>query len=356
VSKGNTYSIDARTGETTSEPTIGPSTITVVFEPIEVELDTVDLRGQHLGGLVWRLVYWPSDQGYFDPPHTLTMANSGDVKVQGVYGGLASPTIWLTVSKGNTYSMDALTGDTSTAATPERTRVNFVFPFVTNVPPVADAGVDQEVEQTGRDGARVVLDGSASADADGDVLTYTWAEGDTMLAGPTADPQAEVTLQLGAHSLTLTVTDGMGGTDTDDVLVVVEDSSGPDLTLNQPDPSLLWPPNHRLVQVTITGTVTDVCDADLHVEASVDVADPGRGDPQGDGGRNHDPDYIEPTVAVAENGSLRIVTFVRAERAGSHQRVYTITVTATDYSGNATSESVDVVVPHDPSGGGGKKK
>jgi len=52
-------------------------------------------------------------------------------------------------------------------------------------------------------------------------LTFTWTEGVDTLAGPTAESDVQVTLQLGSHTITLTVDDGRGGTDTDDVVVVV---------------------------------------------------------------------------------------------------------------------------------------
>jgi hypothetical protein len=58
-----------------------------------------------------------------------------------------------------------------------------------NDPPVAHAGADQVVEE----GTRVALDGSGSADVDGDRLTFAW----TQIAGTTvtldlADPAQPV--------------------------------------------------------------------------------------------------------------------------------------------------------------------
>ncbi|MDK1287102.1 glycosyl hydrolase family 18 protein [Pseudoalteromonas umbrosa] len=44
---------------------------------------------------------------------------------------------------------------------------------IVNTPPVVNAGADQQVES---ETASVVLDGSATSDADGDVLTYTWSQ------------------------------------------------------------------------------------------------------------------------------------------------------------------------------------
>jgi hypothetical protein len=71
----------------------------------------------------------------------------------------------------------------------------------------------------------VSVDGSASADADGDVLTYTWKLGTTTLA-TSRDPvkTANVQLGLGTHVLTLVVSDGEK-TATDDVIVTVQDGS-----------------------------------------------------------------------------------------------------------------------------------
>jgi hypothetical protein len=94
-----------------------------------------------------------------------------------------------------------------------------------NNPPTANAGVDQAAQGCAGCLALVTLDGSASTDADGDALTYTWREGDTVLAvthGATST--ATVGFSVGTHVVTLAVTDGAGGQATDTATVVVADA------------------------------------------------------------------------------------------------------------------------------------
>ena len=93
-----------------------------------------------------------------------------------------------------------------------------------NAVPVADAGPDQEVTV----GEMVMVDGSASTDADGDPLTYRW----TMTSRP-ADSMAELTDadmamasftadKAGEYVLTLVVNDGQSDSQPDSVVVVAE--------------------------------------------------------------------------------------------------------------------------------------
>src|SRR5262249_16875089 len=73
------------------------------------------------------------------------------------------------------------------------------------VPPVANAGPDQTLIDTGGDGVELVmLDGSGSSDPDGTIVNYEWREGSTVLA---LIAQPSVFLPVGSHTLTLQVTD-----------------------------------------------------------------------------------------------------------------------------------------------------
>jgi len=94
-----------------------------------------------------------------------------------------------------------------------------------NRPPVADAGPDQNVDLLDAVGAVVTLDGSASHDLDGDLLTFSWTGPFDTLTGATISP----TLAGGTHTITLTVDDGHGGTASDSVTVIV--GSGADLAI-----------------------------------------------------------------------------------------------------------------------------
>ena len=102
------------------------------------------------------------------------------------------------------------------------------------------------------------------------------------------------------------------------------------------DKPVLWPPNHKLVNVTVNYTVTDNCPLSANsCTLSVTSNEPING--TGDG--NTSPDWI---ILDAHHVQLR------AERAGNgNGRIYTITVTCTDSGGNSSSQSVTVSVPHD---------
>lgn len=91
-----------------------------------------------------------------------------------------------------------------------------------NLPPTADAGADQSVSDADRDGVEILqLDGSKSSDRDGRVVSFEWTEGDKSIAQGT---QPRVSFPVGRHDVTLTVTDDDGASDTDSVLITVEEN------------------------------------------------------------------------------------------------------------------------------------
>ena len=185
--------------------------------------------------------------------------------------------------------------------------------------------------------ATVTLDGLDSSDLDGDTLTYTWKEGATTLA-TTTDPvkTATVTLGLGMHTITLTVDDGNGGMDSDTVDLTVQDTTSPNIGTATGCPSSLWPPNHKMMPVTVTASASDICDAAPTCEIiSVSSNEPVNGLGDGD---------AAPYWVITGNLTVNL----RAEQAGTGSgRVYTITVECADASGNSSTKTVDVTVPHD---------
>jgi 6-phosphogluconolactonase len=99
-------------------------------------------------------------------------------------------------------------------------------------------------------------------------------------------------------------------------------------------PNVLWPPNHKFVDVTIGYSVTDPCPNTcvLTVASSEPV--------NGTGDGNTSPDW---QVIDSHHVSLR------AERSGPGEgRVYTITITCTNATNHLSStKTVTVLVPHD---------
>jgi len=99
-------------------------------------------------------------------------------------------------------------------------------------------------------------------------------------------------------------------------------------------PNVLWPPNHKMVEVTVNYTVTDPCPNTCVL--TVSSSEPING--TGDG--NTSPDW---QVIDAHHVNLR------AERSGNNAgRIYTITITCTNNLNKLSStKTVTVIVPHD---------
>lgn len=89
---------------------------------------------------------------------------------------------------------------------------------VLNNPPVANAGADQALEV-----ASATLDGSASSDPDGNLLSYSWSLDGTEIATG-ANPT--ISLADGSYTIVLTVSDGELS-DTDEVNIVVATNQPP---------------------------------------------------------------------------------------------------------------------------------
>ena len=101
-------------------------------------------------------------------------------------------------------------------------------------------------------------------------------------------------------------------------------------------PDVLWPADHKMHEITLDVTATDDQDPNP-VVSLLSVTSNQDDNATGDGNTSAD--------IVIQNGQI----FLRAERSGGSKedRVYTITYTATDASGNVGIGVATVTVPHD---------
>ena len=126
-----------------------------------------------------------------------------------------------------------------------------------NLPPTANAGTDQTVTDSDDSGSELVtLDGAGSSDSDGSIVAYEWSEsGSTIATG--ASPT--VSLGVGAHTITLTVTDDGGASDSDQVTVFVL-SPNPSDTMHVGDLDGAATGQKGRWQATVTVTVYDAAE------------------------------------------------------------------------------------------------
>lgn len=136
----------------------------------------------------------------------------------GSLNSFASQTVYLLIS-----ASDASNGSIVEAGIDD-VRITATAPPA-NQPPTADAGPDQTVMDNDENGSEsITLDGSGSSDPDGTIDTYEWSSDSGVTIPDGMSPTAN--FPVGAHTVTLTVTDDIGAIDTDIVLITVEAPAG----------------------------------------------------------------------------------------------------------------------------------
>jgi len=198
--------------------------------------------------------------------------------------------------------------------------------------------------------APVILSGDVS-DFDGDLLHYEWTDetnalcsGDIQsIAGGTEVPLPDCVasnLGLGIHAISLKVSDASSLTDSKSVTIQIVDSGAPTLK-PVANKYILWPPNHRMVDIAIAANASDNSGCAVTLGATVTSNEPEYGLRGGDTG----PDWTEPVI---DQDTGMIYLQLRAERSGRGKgRRYTVIITATDCSGNVSTAKVKIRVPHD---------
>ncbi len=127
----------------------------------------------------------------------------------------------------------------------------------TNGTGVANAGPDRLAECVGPAGTPVTLDGSGSADPDGDPLQFHWSAPGVPFDHPET-AIATGTFPLGSTIATLDVTDPSGLTSSDSAIVSVRDTKAPTGRITSPPASACIGPS--ALPVRVADDMTDRCD------------------------------------------------------------------------------------------------
>src|SRR5262249_40544278 len=146
------------------------------------------------------------------------------------------------------------------------------------------------------------------------------------------DPAAAGPFGLGTHTVRLIATDDHGVTNSAIASLTVGDQTPPAITGAGVDKETLWPPDHQMVDVTVSYLASDNCGI-ATVGLSVSS--------------NESNDNGESDWEIIDEHHVRL----RAERNGNGDgRIYSITITAVDSHGNISTQIVTVNVPHDRRG------
>ena len=178
----------------------------------------------------------------------------------------------------------------------------------------------------------LLTDQLAQAPLSGETITFT-AAGTIASAITDAAGSASATLALppGSHVVTVTFAGDasrlLAGSTTTATIAVV-DTTPPAIASVTPSASSLWPPNKAMMPVAIAVAATDSVDPAVACRVS----------------------SIGSNEGTAADGTITgpLSVALRADRDGSGSgRIYTITVGCRDASGNTSTGSTQVVLPHD---------
>lgn len=179
--------------------------------------------------------------------------------------------------------------------------------------------------------ASQVLEATSGAGA-----VATFAAGATDLVGVTSlttSAASGATFPLGTTTVTVTAKDAAGNTATGSFTIEVRDTTAPVISSLSNSAPTLWPPNHKMVAVTVSPLVSDAVGVTSLKIVRVTSSEPDNG--LGDGDTAND-------IVITGNLTVQL----RAERSGNgNGRTYTITVEARDAAGHATTRTTTAFVP-----------
>ena len=269
-------------------------------------------------------------------PGTYYLTLTADPGADGLWEGVFAGTAVVTAAPGVTLLPDYYSGSLSPyppsspvfPIDPPEYRPVFIVTGAlvppTNHPPIARCKAIEVVADQACTATITPADmDDGSYDPDGDPVSFA-----LIPAGP---------FGLGSNFVTLIVTDSQDQSSSCSSILTVVDRTAPTIRGGSASPSILWPPNHKMVDVVVDYETWDACGA---VRNELQVV------------CNENPDTLgagnaSPDIEIIDAHHVRL----RAERSGGgNGRIYTINTTCTDASGNVAQKSVIVTVPHSQDG------
>jgi len=220
-------------------------------------------------------------------------------------GGTAScaPAPGSTFAIGTTIVTCNATDAAGNVATP----TTFKVMVKDTTPPVITSQGDVTAEATGPNGASVAYGAPTTTDAVDGNRTASCA------------PASGSTFALGKTTVTCQAMDAAGNAAAPMTFnVIVKDTTAPVISAVYASPDAIWPPNGKMVPVSVTATATD------------------RVDPS--------PTCSLTSVRGGAAGSFAVTAALSANLRADNGTVYTLTVTCVDFSGNKSSACVTVTV------------
>jgi len=230
-------------------------------------------------------------------------ANDGTTYLDEIDAG-AQPG-WTTGANNNLYNSGGLISDTQTPPG----GIGALDPPTANQPPTADANGPY----TGTAGIPVTLDGSGSSDSDGTIASYSWNFGDGTTG--TGVAPSHTYAAAGSYTVSLTVTDDGGATNTDTTSATID----PGIVENLPPTADANGPYTGTagIPVTLDGSGSSDSDGSI-VSYDWDFGDGNTGT------------GVAPSHAYAAAGS------------------YTVSLTVTDDGGATNTDTTTATIEDDP--------
>lgn len=232
-------------------------------------------------------------------------------------------------ASGSTFAVGTTTVQCSATDAHNNTGTGSFLVIVRDTtPPVLTLPANITAEATSPNGAAVSYSATAR-----DIVDVS----DPVLC----DHASGSTFPLGSTTVQCTATDAHNNTGRGSFTVLVRDTTAPVIVKITASPESLWPPNGKMVEVTITVIATDAADNHpvSHI-VSVSSNDNNQNGGNQGGGNNQGGNNQGNDSKWQITGPLTVLLLAENDNT----RVYTITIETTDASGNKTQGTVKVAV------------